>query len=353
MRPLDGPETDPPPILIPLPAPITPAAELPARIDGPTLNLLGLILTGLRPQSRAGYQADYRDFARFAACATAEQALWRLLRQAQAVANAMALAYHADMADRGLSPATIARRLAALKRAARRARLAGLTTISLETEPPKAESFRDTRGPGAAGWRKLLDQAEAEAGDGTARTARNLAILLLLHDRALRRGEAVALDYPDDLDLTLTRPAIQILGKGKTSKEWLTINDRCRAALARWIELARWVELKGDWPGPLPLFTRCDPAARTLTRLTGESVNRMVQALAKRAGLMRTVRAHGLRHQAITEALDGGWDVRDVKQFSRHAKIDTVLIYDDRRKDIGGEITRAIGRPKRASRKSA
>ena len=343
MRPLDGPETDPPPILIPLPAPITPAAELPAQIDGPTLNLLGLILTGLRPQSRAGYQADYRDFARFAVCTTAEQALWRLLRQTQAVANAMAMAYHADLANRNLSPATIARRLAALKRAARRARLAGLTTISLETEPPKAESFRDTRGPGAVGWRKLLVQAEAETVDGTPRTARNLAILLLLHDRALRRGEAGALDYPDDLDLS--QLAVQVLGKGKTAKEWLTINDRCHAALARWIEL------RGDWPGPL--FTRSDPAARMPTRLTGESVNRMVQALAKRAGLTRTVRAHGLRHQAITEALDGGWDVRDVKQFSRHAKIDTVLIYDDRRKDIGGEITRAIGRPKRASRKSA
>ena len=81
-----------------------------------------------------------------------------------------------------------------------------------------------------------------------------------------------------------------------------------------------------------------DPAARP-GRLDGETVNRIVKSVAKRARLTRDVRADGLRHCAITTALDTGWDVRDVKAFSRHSKIDTVLIYDDRRADIGGDIT--------------
>ena len=162
--------------------------------------------------------------------------------------------------------------------------------------------------------------------------------MLLLHDRALRRGEVVGLDWPPDVDLS--RPAVAVLGKGKHAKEWLTINDQARDSIARYLER------RGDKPGPL--FLRGDNAAGDVAELAGrldaESVNRMVQALAKRAGLGRIVRAHGLRHCGITTALDSGWDVRDVKAFSRHSKIDTVLIYDDRRKDIGGDITRSIGR---------
>ena len=150
----------------------------------------------------------------------------------------------------------------------------------------------------------------------------------------------MSLDYPRDFDPS--RPAVSVLGKGRSARTWLTINDRTRDALARWIEV------RGDWPGPL--FHRTDAAAtpgESPGRLDGESVNRLVQSLARRAGLPRAVRAHSLRHESITSALDSGWDVRDVKAFSRHGKIDTVLIYDDRRKDVGGEITRSMGSPRR------
>ena len=152
------------------------------------------------------------------------------------------------MLDRKLSPATVARRTAALCRAVKRARMVGLTRLTLETESPKAEAFRDTRGPGAQGWRRLHDQAEAEAAGGKPRAVRNLAILLLLHDRALRRSEVVAINFPADLDLS--RPAVAIRGKGKNAKEWLTINSQTRDALTAHLAL------RGDWPGPL--FVRAD-----------------------------------------------------------------------------------------------
>ena len=42
------------------------------------------------------------------------------------------------------------------------------------------------------------------------------------------------------------------------------------------------------------------------------------------------MRPHGLRHTAVTTALDAtNGDVRSVRRFSRHADIGTVLIYDD------------------------
>lgn len=304
----------------------------PARSsDAPTIDLLGLIFTGLKPQSAAGYRKDLAAFARFVGARSIEDALWGLFRLEAPDAATLVLAYQSAMAK--LSPATIRRRVAALQRAVRRGRMTGRTTLTIETDLPTAEVFRDVRGPGSTGFRRLLEHAELEAADGTIRSARNLAIVLLLHDRALRRGEVVGLDL---VDVDLQAPAVAVVGKGKVEKKWLTINEPTRDALRRYIAI------RGDAPGPL--FHRSDSAGALPTRLTGESVNRMVRDLAKRAKLPRKVRAHGLRHCAVTTALDEGWDVRDVKDFSRHAKIDTVLIYDDRRKDVGGEITRSIGR---------
>ena len=191
--------------------------------------------------------------------------------------------------------------------------MAGLTRLLLETESPRAEAFRDVRGPGASGWRKLLDQAETEAGDGTARTARNLAILLLLHDRALRRGEVVGIDYPEDLDAS--RPAVAVVGKGRLAKEWLTINEPTRDAIARYLAP------RGEWPGPL--FVSSDAAELAASARTPDragSTGRPSTGWSRRSRngpLPGAVRADGLRHCAITTALDTGWDVCATSRRSR------------------------------------
>jgi integrase/recombinase XerC len=65
-----------------------------------------------------------------------------------------------------------------------------------------------------------------------------------------------------------------------------------------------------------------------------------VQKLAKQAGLENDLSPHRLRHTAITMALDAsGGDVRRVQRLSRHAKLETLLIYDDNRTDLQGEVT--------------
>src|SRR5262245_9111623 len=107
------------------------AAELTTPPAALAVDLVGLILTGLSPQSASGYRKDFEAFRRFTGTATAEAALWGLLGLPRGPAHALALAYQADMTSRGLAAATAARRLAALRRAARRARLVGLTELEL------------------------------------------------------------------------------------------------------------------------------------------------------------------------------------------------------------------------------
>jgi integrase/recombinase XerC len=99
---------------------------------------------------------------------------------------------------------------------------------------------------------------------------------------------------------------------------------------------------RGDAPGPL--LIRLDRAAAGMDRLTGDAVARLVKALGRKAGLAREVRPHGLRHEAITRALDlCPGDLRRVRHFSRHAKIGTLLRYDDNRRDEAGAIARLPG----------
>ena len=77
--------------------------------------------------------------------------------------------------------------------------------------------------------------------------------------------------------------------------------------------------------------------------MTGQSVGLIVKALGREVGLSRPVAPHGLRHQAITEALDKtGGDLRRVQKFSRHRDIKTLMIYDDHRHDPGGDISRLV-----------
>jgi integrase/recombinase XerC len=295
-------------------------------------DILEAWLAGRNPLTLRAYAFDLADFARFAKAPSAEAAVGALFAGGPGRANRLVLAYRAHLTERGLASATIARRLAALRSLVKLARTLGRITWTLDVPGPKVQSYRDTTGPGQEGWKAIHEEGQRRS---RALDRRNLALVRLLHDRALRRGEAVAMNLAD-VDLTFEPwGRIAIIGKGKTEPEFLTLNRRTRDALRDWIAV------RGPEPGPL--FVRLDRAADDdqLAPLTGDSVNRMVRRLSRRAGLTREARAHGLRHQGITRALDRTHgDVRKVRTFSRHAKVETVMIYDDSRKDEGGDITR-------------
>jgi integrase/recombinase XerC len=288
-----------------------------------TGGIVAAFLAGRNPRTLRGYAADLADFARFINAASPSAAVELLISGQAGHANALALAYKADL---------IGRELAALRSMVRVARQIDRVSWSLEVEVPRSEPYRDTTGPGRDGWRMMLADA-TEAARAGPRGRRELAIIRLLHDVGVRRGEAVALDFADvDLDAC----SVRIVGKGKTEPVRVTLSHPARDALAGWIAD------RGDVPGPL--FVRLDPAASGTKRLTGDAVVRLVKALGRKAGLPREVRPHGLRHQAITRALDlCGGDVRRVRHFSRHAKIDTLLRYDDNRRDEAGTIARLLG----------
>jgi integrase/recombinase XerC len=297
-------------------------------------DVLDAFLSGRNTNTLEAYVFDLRDFAGFVGAASPAAAVDGLLAMGHGNANRVVLGYRAHLTDRKLATATIARRIAALRSMVKLARQIGRVEWSLDVESPKVTKYRDTSGPGLEGWFKLRDKGK-ELAATTDQGKRDVALLHLMHDSCLRRGECVNLDL---VDVDLERGQVAIVGKGKTEREWLTVSTQAKDALVQWIAA------RGDEPGPL--FIRLDPGRNVadLERITGDSVNRIVSKLGAKSGLKRKARAHGLRHQGITRALDlTNGNIRMVQGLSRHADPRTLMKYDDSRRDDAGTLAQMLG----------
>lgn len=278
-------------------------------------------LSGRNALTIRAYRQDLEAFTEFLGEPGVAHAARRLLVLGPGEANGMAFAYKTHMVERGLQAATINRRLSALRAMVRLARVLGMVTWALEVQNVRAESYRDLRGPGAPALRRVLATLKQSQNP---KAKRDQAIIRLLHDLGLRRGEVVSLDVEH---LNMATAVVAVLGKGRTQRVLLTMPTRTLAAVTEWLEH------RGADPGPL--FTNFDRAGKG-RRLSGTSVYRLTKGL----GLGRP---HGVRHLAITSALDlMNGDVRKVQRFSRHKDMRVLGTYDDNRADLAGEVARTV-----------
>jgi integrase/recombinase XerC len=203
----------------------------------------------------------------------------------------------------------------------------GMIAWTIEVESPRADTYRDTRGPGEAAIERMRAVAAAR---GDHKGLRDVAILRLLHGCALRRGEVASLDL---VHYEPEHSRLWVLGKARGGqRQWVTTPPTVKKALEAWIEA------RGREAGPL--FTALDEVHRG-HRLTGSGIYWIVKQLGKEAGAV-TAKPHGLRHTAITTGLDKTNDVRAVQQFSRHRSVQTLMIYDDARRDMAGKVAALI-----------
>jgi len=298
-------------------------------------SLIDSFLSGRNQMTIEAYRQDLDNFCSFlklnTEVASLDDAAKVLLSHGHGYANALALKYKTHLIDRGLSPNTINRKLAALRSLVKLARTLGMVSFSLEIQNMKAEAYRDTKGPGKAGFKAMLDQTQnPKTEKKKTKAVRDQAILRLLYDLGLRRGEVVSLVLQD---VDIENGTIAVMGKGRTQKVSLTLPQETRSTLSAWIEL------RGEEPGPL--FINLDPAGKGDGRLCANGLYRAIRAIGKKAGI-RT-RPHGLRHSAITQALDlTNGNYQAVAKFSRHKNVQVITLYDDNRKDLGGNIAAMV-----------
>jgi integrase/recombinase XerC len=296
--------------------------------------LIDIFLSNKSVQTIIAYRRDLKDFARFLGVldGNPDEVARLFLSNGRGVANSLAAQYRTHMEERKLSPATINRRLSAIRALVEQAGTLGLVTWGLKIKGIKSKPYRDTEGPGTRNVRRMLGlivtrkkkrTKRAKEDEMNPKAYRDYAIIKLLYDLALRRGEVVSLDV-EDVDLEGRR--IQVKGKGRSEKEILALPESTVAVLQDWIRV------RGELNGAL--FINFDRAKKG-DRLTGAAVYYVIRKLGKEIGI--TTRPHGLRHSAITACVDQ-FPLTDVQKFSRHKKIETVAVYADNKEGVQSKI---------------
>lgn len=215
----------------------------------------------------------------------------------------------ADWAE--LSPATVARRSAALRRF-----FGFLVDDGLRSDDPSSALPRPRlerplpRILDEEEVARMFEQAEDRAASGEANAVRNLAILELLYGSGLRASELVSLPRGA---VRSGQPFLILRGKG--SKERLVpISSRAETAVASWRE---HVSDKALW-----LF----PSGKS--HISRVRLFQIVRQLAADAGISPDrVSPHVLRHAFATHLLSGGADLRVLQSLLGHADIATTQIY--------------------------
>jgi len=150
-------------------------------------------------------------------------------------------------------------------------------------------------------------------------TVHHGALAFLLGINALRASEAAQVRIGDYAETLRGHRVLHLVGKGnKPATMPLTVH------VLRVMEACRGARTSG------PLILR---------PLTGRPIDRrdayrMVQRIAKAAGIPRHISPHSLRHAAITNALDAGVPLRDAQILARHADPRTTEHYDRARGNL-------------------
>ena len=289
--------------------------------------LLEALVLEHSPATQEAYRRDTASFAAWLGAPSPLIAARVLVTAGPLRGNSMVLNYMDAQKGLGLSPATIARRLSCLRELIRKARILGFCNWSLEIKRPKVRAYKDTRGPGMDAIERILEATQKESPPIAARDA---AMVRLLFDLGLRRGEVASIRI-EDVERVGIKPSVWIQEKGATERTRLAL------PLLTFSAIQEWIEWRGDHPGPL--FIRLDGAEATAA-LTGRSVHLVVRRLGESCGVRSW--PHGLRHSAITQVLNMTNDMRAGQRFARHGSIATTQIYDDNRMDPAGALSEAL-----------
>jgi integrase/recombinase XerC len=221
--------------------------------------------------------------------------------------------YMSYLIEQGIVKRSIARKLSAIRSFYRYLIREG--TISASPVAATASPKLDKRLPSFLTpdeIKKLLEAPDLSKPQGH----RDRAFLELLYASGLRVSELVNLNLAHvNLD---TR---EILVHGKGSKERVVLMGKPAAdALSSYIKMGR-PDLLGKKTGNALFINRYGG------RITGRSIQRMLEDYTDKAGIDRRVHPHMLRHTFATHMLDGGADLRVVQELLGHADLSSTQIY--------------------------
>jgi site-specific recombinase XerD len=171
-----------------------------------------------------------------------------------------------------------------------------------------------------------LDEVErliAAASGESLRGLRDRAILELLFSAGLRVSELTSLDRDS---VNLKKGEFSVRGKGSKLRV-VFLSDNARDALYRYLEKRSDLDPALFIAIPVSKKGFVRERGSTDIRLTERSVQRLVKRYAAKAGIVKDVHPHTLRHSFATDLLQNGADIRSVQAMLGHASITTTQIY--------------------------
>jgi site-specific recombinase XerD len=282
----------------------------------------------LRSQVSAGWQAALAlqdtDLVRRGAAARTRDAygfdcgqvaLWCTTQdlEPEVVTTRMVRRYAAVLGERQVAPATVARKLAALRSLFRTLREHGQVAASPADLVPAPK--RPQKLP-----RVLKEQEVAALLDRIPQTTpleiRDRALFELAYACGLRAEELVTLDVGS---LDFDAEEVRVEGKGDKTR-LVPVGEAALAALARYVERARPVLVTGAEEPALMV-------SKSGRRLSTSDVRRRLNVWTRRTALPGGAHPHALRHSFATHLLDGGADLRAIQELLGHSSVSTTQIY--------------------------
>lgn len=160
------------------------------------------------------------------------------------------------------------------------------------------------------------DEVEAliQPSDDSLVELRDRAIISVLYSTGLRVSELVSLKKKD---VNVEKGEFSVRGKGGKVRP-VFLGDQAKTALADYLKLRR-----DDNPH---LFTQGRRQQEPMP-ITARTIQRRLELRAKRAGIVKPVSPHKLRHSFATHLLQNGADLRSVQALLGHSSITTTQVY--------------------------
>jgi site-specific recombinase XerD len=221
--------------------------------------------------------------------------------------------YAAGLSSEGLAPASMARKLAAIRGLFDflvRTERVGQNPADLVSSPKKEDKL--PRLLSTEQVRAVLERIPAS----TPLELRDRAMLELAYSCGLRCEEIVNLDIGA---FDFETEQLRVLGKG-SKERLLPVGEPAQRALRRYTDRGRGA-LVGD-RSERALFL-----SKTGRRLSNSDVTRRLSLWVREAALGAGVSPHSLRHSFATHLLEGGADLRTIQELLGHASISTTQVY--------------------------
>jgi len=294
----------------------------------PTVTDWGRVLsdwlaTKRSPHTRRVYRRDIENFL-----SDLNLELGKFLSLDRHKAYALVSRYKGELIQNGLKSATINRRLAAIKSLVAYAYNCGHCDFMLESvKGEKLSSYRDTTGVDCETFKRVLSAIDRTSLKGI----RDYALMMLLWSNALRRSEVSKANIGDFDQKSKT---LRIFGKGRGNKA-----ETVSLGIGTFTAIESWLEARGEHQPDKALFCSVNIGYRD-GRLCTQAIYDIVKSRCQAAGISKVMSPHRIRHSSITAALEAtNGDVRRVQKLSRHSSLNTLLIYDDNRRNHQGEVT--------------